>query len=668
MAATARSTRAPSPPATASVGSSVHGALTITASQAQGAEYALALPPTAGGEGITQWTIYWGDGTCTSINSTTQTQAQMETQDHTFANDSYTITAVAASSAGNFSASTSVTLDLANHVAQGLTVATSATNYSGYDTLDCGSATGVEISGSFSDPGALESHTVTIDWGDGSDPVSFQLDPGETTFDYPAPQYAATGAYTVSVSVADAAGSTSPSTVALNYSNVAPSALALNLDQSTINVGNEVTLSGSFSDPQSNIGHTVTITWGDGTAVTTLAVDPGETTFQADPHTYSTAGNDSISVVVSGADGSTTATTPVKVNSTTTTVVSSPTSPAYGQSVTFTATVLSAVSGDGPPTGTVDFYDETTGVDLGTATLQSNGTAALTISDLAAGGHAIIATYSGDSNFPSSQSASASVAVTGQTLSLSDVSVDSTVAKGGIATASGDVVNLDGAGFTVTVDWGQGDDPDSVTYPAGTTSFSLSHHYVDTDNAGFPSSFGVVITVTSSDGRPPVTCNKTITGNDAPVATVNIAGGPTSIQGGGREVSVSAVVADPGENGSFTYSWSATDGNDTPQTGSSPTFNFNAPCPGQLQRFVDRDRRGREHGQRHRADPLRRLLRVLWRQHYPIPGRPTHGDDRGVRCRRHPGLQRGGGGQRGILPGVCRREQHAGPRRRQGIL
>ena len=437
----------------------------------------------------------------------------------------------------------------------------------------------MEISGSFSDPGALESHTVTIDWGDGSDPVSFQLDPGETTFDYPAPQYAATGTYTVSVSVADAAGSTSPSTVALNYSNVAPSALALNLDQSTINVGNEVNLSGSFSDPQSNIGHTVTINWGDGTAVTTLAVDPGETTFQADPHTYSTAGNDSISVVVSGTDGSTTATTPVKVNSTTTTVVSSPTSPAYGQSVTFTATVLSAVSGDGPPTGTVDFYDETTGVDLGTATLQSNGTAALSISDLAAGGHAIIATYSGDSNFPTSQSASASVSVTGQTLSLSNVTVDSTVAKGGIATASGNVANLDGAGFTVTVDWGQGDDPDSVTYPAGTTSFSLSHHYVDTDNAGFPSSFGVVITVTSSDGRPPVTCNKTITGNDAPVATVNIAGGPTSIQGGGQQVSVSAVVADPGENGSFTYSWSATDGNDTPQTGSSPTFNFDATSP-----------------------------------------------------------------------------------------
>ena len=177
----------------------------------------------------------------------------------------------------------------------------------------------MEISGSFSDPGALESHTVTINWGDGSDPVSLPLDPGETTFDYPAPQYARTGTYTVSVSVADDAGSTAPYTVALNYSNVAPSALGLeSWIKSTINAGDQVNLSGSFSDPQTNIAHTVTIDWGDVSAsprdTTTLCLDPGETTFQAEPHTYSTAGSDSISVIVSGADGSTIAATPVTVN------------------------------------------------------------------------------------------------------------------------------------------------------------------------------------------------------------------------------------------------------------------------------------------------------------------------------------------------------------------
>ena len=63
------------------------------------------------------------------------------------------------------------------------------------------------------------------------------------------------------------------------------------------------------------------------------------------------------------------------------------------------------------------------------------------------------------------------------------------------------------------------------------------------------------------------------------MATVNIAGGPSSIQGGGQQVSVSAVVADPGENGTFTYSWTATGGSDSySQTGTSGTFSFDANC------------------------------------------------------------------------------------------
>ncbi len=90
------------------------------------------------------------------------------------------------------------------------------------------------------------------------------------------------------------------------------------MDQATISAGDQVNLSGSFSDPQTNITHTVTIDWGDVSAsprdTTTLCLDPGETTFQAEPHTYSTAGSDSISVIVSGADGSTIAATPVTVN------------------------------------------------------------------------------------------------------------------------------------------------------------------------------------------------------------------------------------------------------------------------------------------------------------------------------------------------------------------
>ena len=72
----------------------------------------------------------------------------------------------------------------------------------------------------------------------------------------------------------------------------------------------------------------------------------------------------------------------------TTTVVSSSSNPAKaGQPVTFTATVTGATS------GTVTFYDGTT--KLGTATVDTNGKAQLTVSTLTPGAHPITAVFSG---------------------------------------------------------------------------------------------------------------------------------------------------------------------------------------------------------------------------------------------------------------------------------
>src|SRR5262249_46689596 len=85
-----------------------------------------------------------------------------------------------------------------------------------------------------------------------------------------------------------------------------------------------------------------------------------------------------------------------------TTLVSSPNPSAFGQSVTFTATV----SGTGAvPSGTVTFTDQTTGQTLGTVNLGNVGgveQAAFTTSTLASGGHTIQASYGGDTNFTNS--------------------------------------------------------------------------------------------------------------------------------------------------------------------------------------------------------------------------------------------------------------------------
>src|SRR5262249_23239645 len=77
------------------------------------------------------------------------------------------------------------------------------------------------------------------------------------------------------------------------------------------------------------------------------------------------------------------------------------------QPVTFTVTLATSLPGGPTPTGVVDFFDQTTGVDLGTSSLVG-GVASLTTSALVAPKyHTVIATYSNaDGNFtPPSTSA-----------------------------------------------------------------------------------------------------------------------------------------------------------------------------------------------------------------------------------------------------------------------
>ena len=86
----------------------------------------------------------------------------------------------------------------------------------------------------------------------------------------------------------------------------------------------------------------------------------------------------------------------------TTTVTSSLNPSAYGQSVTFTATVAAGHVGTGTPGGTVTFMDGT--ATLGTGTLNGSGIATFTTSTLSAASHAITAVYGGDANHTGSTS------------------------------------------------------------------------------------------------------------------------------------------------------------------------------------------------------------------------------------------------------------------------
>jgi hypothetical protein len=76
---------------------------------------------------------------------------------------------------------------------------------------------------------------------------------------------------------------------------------------------------------------------------------------------------------------------------------------AFGQSVTFTATVSAVGPGAGTPTGTVAFFDN--GNPIGGSVTLSGGVATLTTNALSVGNHTITTTYGGDGNFNGSNGA-----------------------------------------------------------------------------------------------------------------------------------------------------------------------------------------------------------------------------------------------------------------------
>src|SRR5262249_22972683 len=82
---------------------------------------------------------------------------------------------------------------------------------------------------------------------------------------------------------------------------------------------------------------------------------------------------------------------------------SAPNPSVFGQSATFTATVLPVAPGAGTRTGSVTFFDG--GVSMGSAALSAAGTASVSTAALAGGIHSITATYSRDTNFTGNTSA-----------------------------------------------------------------------------------------------------------------------------------------------------------------------------------------------------------------------------------------------------------------------
>jgi len=189
--------------------------------------------------------------------------------------------------------------------------------------------------------------------------------------------------------------------------------------------GTTTTTVGSSPNPSvfgQSVTFTATVTCGSGTPTGTVTFVEGATTLassvaiDASGHaSFSTSallvGSHTITANFTGTNGwtnssgSDTASPQVMNKAATSTQVSSsaPTS-AFGQQVTFTATVIATSPGSGLPSSSVTFRDGS--MVLATVSLDANGRATFSTSTLAIGSHPITAAYGGDGNFSASTSTS----------------------------------------------------------------------------------------------------------------------------------------------------------------------------------------------------------------------------------------------------------------------
>ncbi|MDF1552331.1 MAG: PKD domain-containing protein, partial [Deferrisomatales bacterium] len=175
--------------------------------------------------------------------------------------------------------------DSASHTVTVLNAAPSA--HAGPDqTVDEGDT--VYFAGSFTDPGALDTHTIEWDFGDGSS-ASGSLTPSHV--------YVDDGVYTVTLTVTDSDGGVGTDTVIVTVNNVAPSVNA-GPDVSVNTAGYTVSYNCQFDDPGVDDTHTVTWDFGDGTVVT--GGSPGYLIYD---HSYISDGTYTVTATVTDDDG-----------------------------------------------------------------------------------------------------------------------------------------------------------------------------------------------------------------------------------------------------------------------------------------------------------------------------------------------------------------------------
>ena len=445
--------------------------------------------------------------------------------------------------------------------------------------------TDFRLDGLFESPDPDDTHTVTVDWGDGSsDTVFVAAGIRGFSLEHRYDDDTLTGTpednFTVFVIVTESDGASGSASIEITVENVAPMLDGdLVVVPTAISEGDAVDLSGALLDPGLLDTHTVMVDWGDGSSVSSLFLAAGVTEFSFS-HVYRDDNDpETTPIIVMLTDddtGQTVVQTSLDVaNVAPVASILGPAVPIFeGDTVSLTAAVNDPGSGD------THSYEWTATV----------------------AGDVVATGMSPDFEFvpPDSGDYTISLLVTDddggssdtETLNLPVLNVAPTIEPGDLSfrdeddnpvagIAEGSPIRLNGTfadpgiePHTVVIDWGDDGPTDTLLLAAGVTSFSITHVYLDDPAAGTGDDFPVTVTVTDKD----------LAFDDAeiPVMVDNLEPDPRIVDNGSDATTIrlASAVTDAGAD-TFTYLWAVT-GADLPEgtPTDQPTISFPRPLDG----------------------------------------------------------------------------------------